>query len=127
MLENLKIYGAVYEYTYAAVADLEDFEKLNARQAVSPFDAAVIRVHDGLPQIVTRTERPTLELIPELVARGRPPIGVLAEPLAPGEAALVVVARPTVEKTFTRASRRAVLTSVRPLDPAEVGAITQSA
>jgi hypothetical protein len=127
MLENLMIYGAVYEHVFAALADLENFEKLNDRQAAGPLDAAVIDVRDGLPRLVRRIERPTLELIPELVARGRPPIGVLAEPLAPGESALAVIARPTVEKAFTRAVRRAVMTSERPLDPAEVGAITQSA
>jgi hypothetical protein len=127
VLENLIIYGAVYEDVYAALADLESFEKLNDRRSPRLYDAAVIDLRDGLPHVVKRTTRPTLELIPELVARGRPPIGVLAEPLGPGESALAVVGRAELEKEFKRAVRRSITTSKRPLDPAEVGAITQSA
>jgi hypothetical protein len=127
MLENLIIYGAVYEDIYAALADLESFEKLNDRRSTGPYDAAVIDLRDGLPHIVKRGTRPTLELIPELVARGRPPIGVLAEPLGPGESVLAVVGRAELGKTFKRAVSRSVMTSERLLDPAEVGAIIRSA
>jgi hypothetical protein len=133
VLENLIIYGAVYKDVHAALADLKSFEELNYRASATLYDAAVIELHDALPHsdalphIVKRVTRPTLELIPELVARGRPPIGVLAEPLGPGEAALVVVGRTEIEKTFKSAVLHSGMTSARPLDPAEVGAITQSA
>ena len=127
MLENLIIYGAVYEDVYAALADLERFEKLNDRRSAGPYDAAVIDLHDGLPHIVKRGTRPTLELIPELVARGRPPIGVLAEPLGPSESALAVVGRSELGTAFKRAVRHSVMTSERALDAAEVGAITRNA
>jgi hypothetical protein len=127
MLENLIIYGAVYEDIYAALADLESFEKSNDRRSAGPYDAAVIALRDGLPHIVKRGTHRTLELIPELVARGRPPVGVLAEPLGPSESALAVVGRAALGKTFKRAVSRSVMTSERMLDPAEVGAITRSA
>jgi hypothetical protein len=127
MLENLIIYGAVYEDIYAALADLESFEKSNDRRSEGLYDAAVIDLRDGLPYVVKRGTRPTLELIPELVARGRPPIGVLAEPLGPSESAFVVVGRAELGKAFNRAVGRSVMTSERLLDPAEVGAITQRA
>ena len=124
MLENLNIYGAVYADVYAAVADLESFEKAIDGRSAGLYDAAVIDLRDGLPHVAKRATRPTLELIPELVARGRPPIGVVAEPLAASEAALVVVGRPELEKVFKSAVGRSVMTSEQALDPAEVGAIT---
>jgi hypothetical protein len=127
MFENLIIYGAAYDDVDGALADLNRFEKLGAGELVGPYDAAVIDVRDGLPQVVKRMDRRTLELIPELVARGRPPIGVLAEPLGVGETALVVVGLPELENAFKRAVRHPVLTSVRRLQSAELGAITQSA
>ena len=127
MLENLIIYGAVYADSNAALADLESFEKLNARRSAGPYDAAVIDLRDGLPHVVERTVNPTLELIEELVARGRPPIGVLAEPLGPRESALAVVGGTELEEAFKRAVKRSVMTSERRLDPAEVGAITPRA
>jgi hypothetical protein len=52
---------------------------------------------------------------------------VLAEPLAPGETAVAAVGPVALEKGFKRAAQHAFLTSVRPLDAAAVGAITQSA
>lgn len=127
MFENLIIYGAVYDDVETALAGLESFDKLNERELSGLYDAAVIDVRAGLPRIVKRMERPTLELIPELVARGRPPLGVLAEPLAVGETALAAVGPPEIERGFRRAAQRAFLTSKRPLDSAAVGAITQSA
>jgi hypothetical protein len=124
MSENLILYGAVHADVYAALADLEDFENLSKRELVGAYDAAVIDVPGDAPHIVRRMRRPTLELIPELVGRGRPPIGVLPEPLAPGESALVVIGSAELEKGFKHAAGRAAFTSERPLAPEELGAIT---
>ena len=118
MFENLIIYGAVYDNVESALAALGRFEKLNERELVGQYDAAVIDVRDERPHIVKRMERTTLELSPELVARGRPPIGVLAEPLGAGETALAVVGQPELAKGFKRAARDALLTSERPLGSA---------
>src|SRR5690242_14835936 len=54
MFENLIIYSAVYDDVRAAVADLEAFEKLNGRELVDQYDAAVIDQHNGLPHLVRR-------------------------------------------------------------------------
>jgi hypothetical protein len=115
MFENLIIYGAVYDYVETALSALGAFEKLNERERVGLYDAAVIDVRDGRPHIVKRMERTTLELIPELVHRGRPPIGVLAEPLGTGETALAVIGSTELEKAFKRVAQHALLTSERPL------------
>ncbi|HEX6713453.1 MAG TPA: hypothetical protein VF066_08705 [Thermoleophilaceae bacterium] len=127
MSQNLILFGAVYKDVYAALADLETFERLDKRKVGGPYDAAVVDLHEGLPHVVKRAKRPTLELIPELVARGRPPIGVLANPLAPSETALAVVGSPELEKAFTRAVRRAVMTTVRTVASEELGPITKTA
>jgi hypothetical protein len=123
MSENLIMYGAVYNDVYAALADLETFESLDKHE-LGPYDAAVIDVRDERPHVVKRMSRPTLELIPELVGRGRPPIGVLAEPLAPGECTLVVIGQSGIEKSFKSAIKRGGMTSKRPLASEELGAIT---
>jgi hypothetical protein len=117
MFENLIIYGAVYDNRYAALVDLERFEGLDKRLLVGAYDAAVIDVRDELPHVVKRMARPTLELIPELVGRGRPPIGVLPEPLQPGEAALAAIGVAELETAFEQALSRARMTSVRRLEP----------
>src|SRR6476619_3031776 len=119
MFENLFIYGAVYDDVHAALADLHSFDRLNERRLVRPYDAAVIELAGGLPRVVRRMNRPTLELLPELVARGRPPIGLLAEPLRAGERALVVIGRPELEKAFKRVVSRHLLTAVRVLRGSE--------
>jgi hypothetical protein len=119
MPENLIIYGAVYDHVDAALAGLDSFEKLYEQQSTGPCDAAVIEAREGLPCIVKRMEHPTVELIPELVARGRPPIGVLPEPLAAGETALVVAGPGELEKAFTRAAGHPVMTSKRALEPGD--------
>jgi hypothetical protein len=124
MSENLTLYGAVYADMYAALADLENFENLSKRELVGAYDAAVIDVPGDGPHIVRRMRRPTLELIPELVGRGRPPIGVLPEPLAAGESALAVIGSAELKKGFKRAAGRAAFTSERPLASEELGAIT---
>jgi hypothetical protein len=127
MTENLYIYGAVYYDAKTALSALGNFERLDKRELTGPYDAAVIYISGGLPRILKRMERPTLELIPELVARGRPPIGVLAEPLAAWETAVAVIGPPELEKGFKRVARDAFMTSARAVDSAELGAITQSA
>jgi hypothetical protein len=123
MFENLIIYGAVYDYVETALSALGAFEKLNESDRVGLYDAAVIDVRDGRPYIVKRMERTTLDLIPELVARGRPPIGVLPEPLGPGETALVIIGSAEIAKAFTRVSRDALLTSERPLGADAVSSV----
>jgi hypothetical protein len=127
MSANLIIYGSVYDHVDAALDDLSDFEQLNTRELVGPYDAAVIDVRDGRPRVFKRMNHPTLDVVPELVARGRPPIGVLAEPLKAGEVGLAIVGTPELANACRRAIKRASMTSERAIASTELGVITQTA
>jgi hypothetical protein len=65
---------------------------------------------DGKPHIVKRVDHPMIDVLPELVGYGVLSSGKLrdaAKELAPGEAALIVVGEPTLEKRFDKAVTRA--------------------
>ena len=70
----------------------------------------MIDQESGKPNIVKRVDRPRINIVPELVGAGALPRGQLrdaAKELAPGEAALIVVGEPTLEKGFDKAVARA--------------------
>jgi hypothetical protein len=106
MADNSVAYMAVYDDVDSALADLETFGDLHDVDLIGKYDAAVIDQEDGKPHIVKRVDRPRIQVLPELVGGGALPRGQLhdaAKGLDPGQAALIVVGEPTLEKGFDKA------------------------
>ena len=108
--DNSVAYVAVYGDVDSALADLDAFGELHDDDLVGHYDAAVIDQENGKPHIVKRVDRPSINVVAELVGKGALPRGELrdaAKELAPGEAALFVVGEPTLSKAFDKAVTRA--------------------
>jgi hypothetical protein len=101
---------AIYDDVDAALADLDAFGQLHDADVIGKYDAAVIDQENGKAHIVKRVDNPRINLLPELVGKGALPSGDLkdaANQLEPGEAALLVVGDPTLDKGFDKAVTRA--------------------
>jgi hypothetical protein len=101
---------AIYDDVDAALADLDAFGQLHDADVIGKYDAAVIDQENGKAHIVKRVDNPRINLLPELVGKGALPSGELkdaANQLEPGEAALLVVGDPTLDKGFDKAVTRA--------------------
>jgi hypothetical protein len=110
MADNSVGYVAVYDDVKSALADLDALGSLHDDEVIGKYDAAVIDQESGKPHIVKRVDSPRIDILPELVGRGALPRGELrdaAKELDPGEAALVVVGEPTLDKAFNKAVTRA--------------------
>jgi uncharacterized membrane protein len=110
MPNNSVAYVAVYSDLDTAIADLDALTKLHDDELIGKYDAAVIDQENGKPHIAKRVDRPRINVVSELVGRGALPSGQLrdaAKTLEPGEAALLVVGEPTLEKAFDKAVTRA--------------------
>jgi uncharacterized membrane protein len=110
MGDNSVGYVAVYDDVNSALADLDALNALHDDDLIGKYDAAVIDQESGKPHIVKRVDRPRIDVIPEWIGKGVLPRGELhdaAKELDPGEAALVVVGEPTLEKGFDKAVTRA--------------------
>jgi uncharacterized membrane protein len=110
MANNSVAYVAVYDDVDSALADLDALGELHDDDLIGKYDAAVIDQESGKPHIVKRVDRPRIEVLPELIGAGVLPRGELrdaAKGLDPGEAALVVVGEPTLEKGSDKAVTRA--------------------
>jgi hypothetical protein len=110
MADNSVAYVALYDDVDSALADLDAFEQLHEDDLVGKYDAAVIDQDKGKPHIVKRVDHPRVNVVAELVGKGALPSGELkdaAKNLGPGEAALVFVGEPTLEKAFDEAVTRA--------------------
>jgi len=110
MADNSIAYVAVYDDVSSALADLNAFGDLHDNDVVGKYDAAVIDQESGKPHIVKRVDNPRINVLAELVGRGALPSGELkdaAKELDPGEAALIFVGDPTIEKAFDKAVTRA--------------------
>ena len=110
MADNSVAYVAVYDDVDSALADLDALGELHDEDLIGKYDAAVIDQENGKPHIVKRVDHPQINILPELVGKGALPSGELrdaAKELDPGEAALLVVGEPTLEKGFDKAVTRA--------------------
>ena len=110
MSDYATLYSAVYSNKDDALTDLGAFEQLHADEVIGKYDAAVVDKENGKPHIVKRVDRPRISVIPEMVGGGglkRSQLNEVADELAPGEAALVVVGEPTIEKAFQKAVKEA--------------------
>ena len=108
MPENheLALYTAVYSNVTDALADLEDLEQLHKDEIIGKYDAAVIDQENGKPHIAKRMDRPRVRVIPEALGYGtlrRKELKEAAEELSSGEAGLIVVGEPTIEKGIDKA------------------------
>jgi uncharacterized membrane protein len=108
--ENAVLYTAVYSDVDAARADLDALEQLHKAEMIGKYDAAVIDKENDKPHnIVKRADHPAIRVIPEWLGTGTLPRRELhdaAQALGAGEAAVILVGEPTLEKGFERAVTR---------------------
>jgi uncharacterized membrane protein len=104
------IYAATYPSVPAAETDLDAVEQLHKDKLIGSFDAAVIDKEDGQPHVVKRMDRPYVRIIPEWFGGGTLPrkeLHEVAETLTAGQAGLVAVGEPTIEKALDQALTKA--------------------
>jgi hypothetical protein len=109
MPDNSLLYTAVYSDVDAALADLAAFEQLHKSEMIGKCDAAVVDKEEGKPHIVKRVDHPGIRIIPEFFGAGPLPRKELkdaAEELAAGEAGLIAIGEPTLQKGFEKAITR---------------------
>jgi hypothetical protein len=115
------VYAAAYQNVTQALADLDAIEQLHKDQAIGSYDAAVIDKENGKPHIVKRMDRPRARIIPEVFGAGTLPRKELheaAEALTAGEAGLIAVGDPTIEKAVDNAIADAAKVTKRYVDAA---------
>jgi len=104
------VYAAPYPSVSAAEIDLDAVEQLHKAEMIGSFDAAVIDKEDGQPHVVKRMDRPRIRVIPEWFGGGTLPrkeLHEVAEELAAGQAGLIAVGEPTIEKALDQALTKA--------------------
>jgi hypothetical protein len=127
MADNSISYVAHYGDVDSALADLDALGDLHDKGVVGNYDAAVVDQENGKPHIVKRVDNPRINVIPELVGKGALPSSELkdtAMDLLPGEAALVFVGDPTLDKAFDKAVTHASKIAKQNLDTA-AGALAE--
>jgi uncharacterized membrane protein len=100
------VYAATYDSVSAAQADLDAIDQLHKDHLIGSFDAAVIDQQDGKPHVVKRMDRPGVRVIPEWFGGGSLPRKELreaAQQLTAGQAGLIAVGEPTIEKALDKA------------------------
>jgi hypothetical protein len=113
------LYTAVYDSLNPALADLDAIEELHKDEMIGKFDAAVIDQEGGKPHIVKRVDHPRMRMIPEALGFGALPRKELkeaAEELSGGEAGLIMIGEPTIEKGFDKAVTSAAKIVKRSVD-----------
>ena len=116
MTKTTVSFTAVYDDEHAALRDLDALEGLYEEEWIGKYDAAVVRMKDGEPHIVTRVDHPRGRVIPELLGHGALPGDELkqaAEKLPDGAVGLVVVGEVSPERAFEDVVTRAVRTAQR--------------
>jgi hypothetical protein len=102
----MMLYAATYDSLSAALADMDGLEQLHKESVIGSFDAAVIDKKDDKPHVAKRLDRPQVRIIPEWFGGGALPRKELheaAEELTAGQAGLIAVGEPTIEKAVDRA------------------------
>jgi hypothetical protein len=97
------VYAATYDSVSAAETDLTAIDQLHKDQVIGSFDAAVIDKQDGKPHIAKRMDHPGVRAIPEWFGGGTLPRKELkeaAQQLTAGNAGLIAVGEPTIEKAL---------------------------
>jgi hypothetical protein len=110
MADNSIGFTAVYDDVDSALADLDALDKLHDDKVVGKYDAAVVDLENGKPHIVKRVDNPRVNVLPELVGKGALPSGEVKDTtkgLDQGQAALIFVGDPTLDKAFEQAVTRA--------------------
>lgn len=100
------VYAAAYGNVTQALAGLDAIGQLHKNDAIGSYDAAVIDEENGKPHIVKRMDRPRVRVIPEVFGSGTLPRKELheaAEALTAGQAGLIAVGDPTIEKAVDNA------------------------
>jgi len=113
------IYAATYDSASAALADLDAVEQLHEEKVIGSFDAAVIDKQDGKPHVAKRMDRPAIRVVPEWFGGGTLPRKELheaAEELTAGQAGLIAVGEPTIEKALGKALTNASKVVKRTVD-----------
>jgi hypothetical protein len=108
--KQMVVYAAGYGTAEAALADLDAVEQLHKDEMIGQYDAAVIGKEDGKPHVVKRMDRPHIRVIPEWFGGGTLPRKELheaAEQLTAGQAGLIAVGEPTIEKGLDQALTKA--------------------
>jgi hypothetical protein len=108
--KQMVVYAAAYGTVEAALADLDAVEQLHKDEMIGRYDAAVIDEEDGRPHVVKRMDRPHIRVIPEWFGGGTLPRKELheaAEQLTAGQAGLIAVGEPTIEKGLDQALTKA--------------------
>jgi hypothetical protein len=104
--EPMVLYTAAYDSVSDALADLDAIEQLHKDQAIGKYDAAVIDKENGKPHIAKRMDRPGVRIVPEWFGGGTLPRKELhdaAQELTAGQAGLLAVGEPTIEKAVDKA------------------------
>ena len=99
------VYAATYPSVSAAETDLDAVEQLHKDEMIGAFDAAVIDKVDGQPHVVKRMDRPRVRVIPEWFGGGTLPrkeLHEVAQELTAGQAGLIAVGEPTIEKALDK-------------------------
>jgi hypothetical protein len=100
------VYAAAYDSLSDALADLDAVEQLHKDQVIGSFDAAVIDKENGKPHVAKRMDRPRIHVVPEWFGGGTLPRKELheaAQELTAGQAGLLAVGEPTIEKALDNA------------------------
>jgi hypothetical protein len=119
MADNSIGFTAVYDDVDSAMADLNALDKLHDDKVVGKYDAAVVDLENGKPHIVKRVDNPRINVLPELVGKGALPSGKVEEAakgLGQGQAALIFVGDPTLDKAFEQAVTRATKVAKQEFD-----------
>ena len=101
----MMVYAATYQNVSDAETDLDAIEQLHKDEVIGSFDAAVIDQEDGKPHVVKRMDRPGIRVVPEWFGGGTLPrkeLHEVAEQLTAGQAGLIAVGEPTIEKALDK-------------------------
>jgi uncharacterized membrane protein len=102
----MMVYAATYQNVSDAETDLDAIEQLHKDELIGSFDAAVIDQEDGKPHVVKRMDRPGIRVVPEWFGGGTLPrkeLHEVAQQLTTGQAGLIAVGEPTIEKALDKA------------------------